>query len=348
LRKLSFALTSLALALATLGLTTAALAAEYRHPMANKLLRREAFRAAARQYRDAHQEQPELGGPLAGLALCLCRLGEDDRARERLSAAEQLDPFEPMIFEAHACLANNAGDGIAQAEALAAAADLSADPTRLAQLGTHLQQQGLFDDAMDVAQTMKRAGYRGRSSTALTVRVLLAEGEEDLAALLAEEIAEDGRTHRSGMILSTLVAISQDDLVGEMVQPYTYYTPRTRTGDSVLLLRAEASRLLGRLDEAEQQAGRRKQEPRDPFGLAVLARVACDLGDLEAAETFVAEARQGFPLHPSPMISEALLRQRQGRHADAERLLDLAIERGIPAWDRHAADDLIAEMSGSD
>ncbi len=333
------------LALAMLVSAPLASAAEYRHPMASKLLRREAFRAAARQYRDAHQGRPALAGPLAGMALCHCRLGELDKASISIEGAEQRDLTEPMIYEARACLSEAEGDLVAAARYLEQAADLSVDPTRLSQLGTHLQRHGLFLESMDVVWQMRDAGYLGRSSSALAVRAALAEGDVAGASLVAEEIAQEGKTHRSGMILGTLVALSHEDLVGESVEPYTHYAPRTRTADSVLLWRAEASRLLGMLDTAEQQAGRCKQEPQDPYGVSIVARIACDLGDLAGAEAHLEVARLRWPLHPSPILTEAVLRTRQGRIDDARRLLDLARERGIPAWDRHVEDDLIGELS---
>ena len=335
-------------ALALFGAAPLASASEYRHPMASKLMRREAFRAAARQYRDAHQARPALAGPLAGMALCHCRLGELDKAWISIDEAEQRDPTEPMIYEARACVSEAEGDLVAAAGYLEQAADLSVDPTHLSQLGTHLQRQGLFREAMDVVWLMRDAGYRGRSSSALAVRSELAAGDVADATLVAEEIAQEGKTHRSGMILGTLVALSHEDLVGESVEPYTHFAPRTRTADSVLLWRAEASRLLGMLDVAEQQAGRRKQEPQDPYGVSIVARLACDLGDLDSAEAHLEVARRRWPLHPSPILTEAVLRVRQGHLADAHRLLDLARERGLPAWDRHVEDDLLWELSRVD
>lgn len=339
---------SAAIAVALFVSSPLASAAEYSHPMASKLLRREAYRAAARQYRDAHQQRPALAGPLAGMALCHCHLGEPDKAWTSIEGAEQRDPTEPMIYEARACLSEAEGDLVAAAEYLEQAADLSVDPTRLSQLGSHLQRQGLFRESMDVVWQMRDAGYHGRSSSALAVRGQLAEGDVADASLLAEEIAQEGMTHRSGMILGTLVALSHEDLVGEAVEPYTYFAPRTRTADSVLLWRAEASRLLGMLDVAEQQVGRRKQEPEDPYGVSIVARLACDLGDLESAEASLEVARDRWPLHPSLILTEAMLRTRQGRIEDAHRLLDLARERGIPAWDRHVEDDLMWELSRVD
>ena len=338
-------LVGISITLALVGLEPVATAAEYQHAMATKMLRREAYRAAARRYRDAHAERPELAGPLAGWALCQCHIGQLDEARDNLAQADPLDPHEPLLFEARACIAGRLGEFEVEAAHLRRAAEISVNPNRMGQLGSHYVRHGLFVEAMDVAEQMRESGLHGRSSSMLAVRYGLATGDEDEVAFLAEDIAILGRTHRSGMILGTLVALSQDHLVGEAVAPYDHYSPRTRAGDSVLLLRAEACRLLGQLDEAEQQAGRRKQEPDEPIGVAILARIACDLGDLDGAEGFLAIARERWPLHPSPILSEAVLRARQGRDEEAWRCLELARERGIPAWDRHVEDDLVAELA---
>lgn len=330
------------LALVLLGTTLPGTAngEDYSNQLAVKFLARDAFRAAARQFRADHQAQPDLGGPLAGMALCQCRLGHYDLAAEYLDESAQRDCCQTLLYMARSCMAGSEGDLIALEQSRLDAYRRSPEATAQSQLASFYVRQGRFAEALDVTSEMMDVGLRGRVSSDLMVRGMLGSGEVDEAALLAIEISAEGRGPHTGRVSRTLVALSEDPMIGEEVQGFRRYAQKTRTMDNLLVLTAEGLRRLGRLDDAEIHADRRKRDPVDPLGWALLVRLYADLSQFDLADEALSNAQRQWPCNPSVLLSEAHLWLARGDIEKVERALELAHEIGVPAWDQAVAEEL--------
>ncbi len=319
-------------------------AGEYTHERGFRMLRRGAWRAAARQFRAALQNQPGAAGPWAGLALAECRLGELEQARRDADHSASLDPDQPLLHTAHACLLEAEGDVNGTVEMLQAASDSSLMPVYPTQWAWFLIRQGLYADAELVVDRMAAAGHQGQTVEAMRVRCRLAAGDLETSSMSVEEVRIVARTARSGLALELLHALAADTLTREVTTSYPFLVPRSGGVDEIVLLKAEAQRRIGLLDEAEAEAARRKRDPDDPVGWAVLVRLACDLGHLDEAEQLLGEAQRSAPLDPSLLLSEAYLRLAQGDRASAEFALELARSAGVPAWDDVVEQDIVARL----
>lgn len=321
--------------------TEAVTAREYTHPLAFKWLRRGAFTAAARQFRQAHEARPEASGPLAGWAFADCRQGNTDAARNHAALAADIDPDQPLLRAAFACLAEDQGDfALAEAEY-----ELATQLSVLPLFGTYrtafFLRQGQYTAAHGTVVEMVQTGAAGASSDSIAVQCLLALRDVDTAGLLSEGIRTSGRSPKSGQSLVTLVALAEQHLVGEAASGYRYFVPADGSVDRTVLLRAEVKRRLGELDDAEELVGRRKREPREPLGASIVVRVSVDLGGYENAGARLRDAQKTWPMHPSVLLSEALLAVHQGDLPAAERALQLARSVGVPAWDTAVEDDVV-------
>ena len=321
---------------------------EYTHPLAFKWLRRGAYAPAARQFRQAHEANPKLGGPLAGWAFAECRGGDPDAAEAHAVTAAALDPDQPLLHAALACLAEANGDFSQAEDEYELATQLSILPLFGTYETAFFLRQGQYVDAQGNVAEMERTGSAGPSSDSIAVQCLLALGDVDTAGLLSEGIRTAGRSPKSGQSLVTLVALADQHLVGQPAAGYRYFIPSDGSVDRTVLLRAEVRRRLGDLDEAEELIGRRKREPNEPMGASVLVRVAVETGSYEDAAATLVEAQQAWPMHPSLLISEALLAAHRGDHTAAERALQLARSVGIPAWDTAVEDDVMWQLGRGD
>jgi len=319
---------------------------EYTNPLAFRWLRRGAYGAAGRQFEQEHEARPRAGGPLAGLALCECRQGQIAAARAHAESARSLDPDQPLLYAALACLHEADGEFAAAEAEYALATQSSFLPLYSTYEIAFQLRHGQYVAAFAGVEAMERSGTVGPSTDSIAVQCLLALGDVDTAGLLSEGIRTAGRSPRAGQSLVTLVALAQPVLVGEAASGYRYFVPSDGSVDRAVLLRAEVKRRLGELDEAEELVGRRKREPREPVGEAVVVRVAIDLGAFGDARARLAAAQLSWPMHPSLLLSEALLAARQGDRAAAERALVLARSAGIPAWDTAVDHDVEMLLAG--
>jgi len=313
---------------------------EYSHPLAFKWLRRRAFGPAARQFKLAHEARPDLAGPLAGWSFAECRAGNLDAARAHVPSAAAIDPDQPLLHVARACLAEADGDFAAAEAEYEIAEQLSSLPLFGSYKTVFLLHQGHYDAASRHLDELERSAPSGSSSDSIAAQCFLALGDVEMGALLSEGVRSTGRSSRSGQALITLVALAEQHLVGAPASGYRYFVPPDGTSDRTLLLRAEVQRRLGNLDDAEALVGRRKREPREPVGASILARVAADLGSYDQARDLLDEASRSWPMHASVLISEAWLALLQGDRDAAERALQCAQSVGVPAWDHAVEGDV--------
>jgi tetratricopeptide (TPR) repeat protein len=314
---------------------------EYFNERGFRLLQRGAWRAAARQFRAVVQNQPGAAGAWAGLALAQCRLGDLEPARQNAELSRGIDPDQPLMHTAMACLHEAEGDVHGTLDLLERAADSSLLPTYPCRWANHLVGQGQFAEASVVLDTLWSAGHRGKTVASLRARCAIALGDLATAEECVEDVRLQGRNIRAGLALELLIDLSQDHLDRDVIESFPYLVSKTGGGDEIVLLKAEAQRRVGLLDLAEQEAHRHKRAPEDPLGYAVLVRIACDTGELEQAAQILAEAQGIAPLHASLLLSEAYLHAVSGKTEASHRALEMARGAGVPAWDRSVEADVV-------
>lgn len=291
---------------------------------------------------------PDHAGPLGGLALAKCRVGRVDEAREHLAEAAEIDSTEPMVQTAGACLALADGDPDRAFELHRAAADGASFPYHRRELAWFLIHQGRFSEAREVIQGMISAGWEGRNTRAMLAECSLGEADAAGAEVWIEALRADSLGPRRTFHVLTLAALADDVFTGPDVEPFPNQLSPFDTAHDLVVMRAEASRRLGHVDEAEDEAGRRKREPLHPVSWAFLARVAIDVGDVDRAAELLVLAGQRWPSHASIAISDALLAFRNGEFEGARADLARARELGVPAWDASVETELARSLDRSE
>jgi len=310
-------------------------------------LSRGSYPAAMGWYRSEAETYPDEAGPLAGLALAKCRVGRIDEAEAHAAEAVAIAADEPMVSTARACLALAAGDPAGAQELHQAAADGALFPFHLRELAWFLIHQGRFDEADAVLDEMDAAGWEGRVTRAMHAECDLGRGDAAMARLRIDDFQRAGTGPRRSFHVETLAALADDRLTGPEAEAFPRQLSPFDASHDLVVMRAEAMRRLGRLDDAEGEAERRKREPLHALGWAFLARIAADTGDLERATELLDQARERWPLHPSLVISEAMVAVRRGDVAAAAALRERAREAGVPAWDESVVRQIDAEIAAS-
>ncbi len=307
-------------------------------------LSRGSYPAAMGWYRSEADRYPDEPGPLAGLALSKCRVGRLDEAGVHAAAAAQLDPDDPMLLTAQACLALMSGDPEAALELHQSAADSARFPYHRREMAWFLIHQGRFAEAAVALDEMVAAGWEGLATSAMLAECDLGQGRREWAHLRIDGFPRSGSGPRRAFHVETLASLADDVLIGPAVEPFPRQLSPFDASQDLVVFRAEALRRLGHLHAAESEAERRKREPLHSLGWAFLARIATDAGDLERAGSILDEVRPRWPQHPSLLLSEARLEARCGRGAAAASLLEKAREIGVPAWDAAVESELTDEL----
>ena len=305
-------------------------------------LSRGAYPAAMGWYRSEAERYPDHAGPLGGLALAKCRVGRVDEAREHLEEATRIDPDEPLLLTAQACVALADGDPEQAHDLHLAAADAAEFPFHRREFAWFLMHQGRYPEARDVIQQMIDAGWEGRNTRAMLAECDLGEGDVPGAQVWIEALRVESAGPRRAFHVLTLAALADDVFTGEDVEPFPNQLSPFDSAHDLVVMRAEAVRRVGRLDEAEHEAERRKRDPLHPVSWAFLARTATEVGDLDRAADLLAEAGKRWPGHPSLALSNAMLAAARGDTATARTELTRARDLGIPAWDTPVEADLAA------
>lgn len=308
-------------------------------------LSRGAYPAAMGWYKSEVERFPEQAGPLGGLALAKCRVGRVDEAREHAAAGAGLDPDESLVQTAEACLALVDGDPDRAFEFHQAAADGASFPFHRRELAWFLIHQGRYPEAREVIQGMISAGWEGRNTRAMLAECSLGEADTAGAEVWIEALRAESVGPRRTFHVLTLAALADDVLSGADTEPFPNQLSPFDTAHDLVVMRAEASRRLGRVDEAEREAGRRKREPLHPVAWAFLARTAIDVGDVDGAAEILIPARQRWPSHASIALTDAMLALREGEIDQAEADLARARKLGIPAWDTSVEAELVRALA---
>ena len=195
---------------------------------------------------------------------------------------------------------------------------------------------------------MISAGWEGRNTRAMLAECSLGEADAGGAEVWIEALRAESLGPRRTFHVLTLSALADDVFTGPDVQPFPNQLSPFDTAHDLVVMRAEASRRLGHADEAEDEAGRRKREPQHPVSWAFLARMAIDVGDMDGAAEFLAQARQRWPSHASIAISDAMLALRRGELEAARADLARARELGVPAWDESVELELARSLDRSE
>ncbi len=311
-------------------------------------LSRGAYPAAMGWYRSETERFPEHAGPLGGLALAKCRVGRTEEAREHLDAASRMDPVEPLVLTAQACVALVEGEPDRAHDLHQTAADAAEYPFHRREFAWFLMHQGRYPEARDLVQQMIDAGWEGRNTRAMLAECALGEGQLSGAQGWIETLRVESVGPRRAFHVLTLATLADDLLAGPDVAPFPDQLSPFDAAHDLVVMRSEAVRRLGRLDEAESEADRRKRDPLHSVSWAFLARTAIDLGDLERAEEILDQADERWPSHPSLGLSRAMLSAARGE-MDASRLeLARARDLGVPAWDAPVERELAALSRSSD
>jgi tetratricopeptide (TPR) repeat protein len=308
-------------------------------------LSRGSYPAAMGWYRSEADSYPDESGPLAGLALSKCRVGRFAEAGEHAAAAAQLDPDDPMLLTAQACLALVSGDPGSAHELHQRAADSALFPFHQRELAWFLIHQGRFPEAAAAVDEMVFAGWEGRTTRAMLAECDMGLGRLELAQLRIDDFQRIGSGPRRAFHVETLATLADDLLIGPSAESFPRQLSPFDASQDMVVFRAEALRRLGQLDAAETESERRKREPLHSLAWAFGARIATDAGDLERAGRILDEARPRWPLHPSLLLSEARLEVRLGRRAAAASLLEQARAVGVPAWDTVVENELADELA---
>ena len=307
-------------------------------------LSRGSYPAAMGWYRAETESHPTESGPLAGLALSKCRVGRLAEADEHAAAAALLDPDDPMMLTARACLALASGDPVGALELHQRASDGALFAFHHREMAWFLIHQGRFSDAAAAVDEMVAAGWEGRPTRAMLAECDLGLGRLEQARLRIDDFQRAGSGPRRAFHVETLATLADDLLIGPSVEPFPRQLSPFDASQDLVVIRAEALRRLGQVDAAETEAERRKRDPLHSLAWAFLARIATDAGDLDRAGRILDEARPRWPLHPSLLLSEARLEARRGRRAAATDLLEQARAVGVPAWDAVVESELEDEL----
>lgn len=334
----------------TLGLVTGLLslparpapAKEYADPLAFKMLDRGIYHLAVLRFSRLIVEQPGVAGPHAGMALTRCRMGQPERALPELAIARQRGPDEPLVFATDACLAELDGDLAAAMlhweDAGAASGQAFFSVTRVRML----LDRGEVGAAEDLLEELELGGWDGMAAIALRAECRLVDGDVEGAIQLMTLLEMKRPRISATQPVATLVDLASSHLNPAAFEPFPRFVGWGPAGRAVVF-RAEAMRRLGLLDAAEAEANRRKDDPDDPVSCAMLARLAHDLGDTDAAWDWLEVAGQRWPAHPSVVLTEALLLAREGR-PQAVDVLREARALGVPPWERSVEQEVEARL----
>ncbi len=320
---------------------------EYSDRMGAVMLSRNEDGMAQRRFERLVDEHPDSAGPQGGLALARCRLGRVAQASEPLARAQALDPDQPLVLAAQACLAAAGGDHSGEEQWLQRAAERSSKPKHIRELARYWMRHGQYVRAEEMLGEVSTAGMYGPSATALRAVCKVALGDTDGALGQLVMIRVPDRMDTTSETAQTYVALADDLTLETVAVPFDRIT-RVNQGNDLVVARAEAMRRLGRLDEAEVEIGRRKLDIDDPYADAVAARLATDMGRRGVARSIIAGAYDRWPEHGSVFLSEAYLLAAEGNLRAAERLLVHARAVGIPAWDWPVAADVERAMDRLD
>lgn len=311
---------------------------EFKDSMCTVMLARNEDGMAQKRFERLTGEFPESAGPMGGLALTHCRLQQLAQADAELEPARLLDPWQPLVLAAEACLASSNGDFEGEARWLELAADRSATPIYVRELAIYWMRHGQYERADEILREAATSGMQGPTASTLRVVCLTAVGDTDGARALRGQISKPNYRSTTLAMAETLLALAEDRVLETAAVRFDRVT-RVHQGNDLVAARAEAMRRLGRLDDAEQELGRRKFDVDDPYAAAVAARLAADLGQGDVGRLMLAEAYLSWPDHGSLVLSEAYLAATEADPRAAE-LLERSRTAGIPAWDWPVAGDV--------
>ncbi len=313
--------------------------------LAIKMLRRDAYPAARLRFVNLSHASPDDAWVWAGLALAACRLERTSEAAEALARARSLDDDEPLVLVARSCMAEGDPEDAGAAEDLLRRASSASPEFFYYQRWAHrLMDEGRYGEALAAIEEGMTAGWSGNLCSLMRAECLIATGRLEEATAGLQEVRVASPRLSPGLAQEALLALAAGRLSGAAVAPYAQL-PRFASAVKSTLVRAEAIRRLGRLDDAEWEVNRCRSDPSQPVGWAAIARVRGQLGDRDGAREALNEGTRRWPTHPSLTLTEALLCAWDGDLAGARRALDAARAWGIPAWDRAVVDEIEDLMS---